>query len=90
LKAGDSCTGEKPHHISNRTHEDAAMITTIKVKGMSCNHCVMAVTKALRGLNGVTDVKVDLAAGQAVLEHDSVIDLIAVKDLIEQAGYEIG
>ena len=32
----------------------------IKVKGMSCNHCVMAVTKALNEVDGVRDVKVDL------------------------------
>ncbi len=27
-------------------------MTTIKIKGMSCQHCVMAVTKALGGIEG--------------------------------------
>ncbi len=35
----------------------------IKVQGMSCQHCVMAVTKALGGIDGIRDVKVDLEKG---------------------------
>ncbi len=37
----------------------------IKIKGMSCNHCVMAVTKALNGIERIENVKVDLAKGEA-------------------------
>ena len=33
---------------------------TIKVKGMSCNHCATAVIKALDGLDGVYDTTVKL------------------------------
>ena len=36
----------------------------IKVKGMSCEHCVAAVTKAVAGLPGVSNVEVDLASGR--------------------------
>lgn len=35
-------------------------MTTIKVKGMSCQHCVNAVTKALDSVDGITDVRVVL------------------------------
>jgi len=35
---------------------------TIKIEGMSCNHCVMAVTKALSGIDGIGNVKVDIAS----------------------------
>jgi len=31
---------------------------TIRIKGMTCQHCVMAVTKALSGINGIQNVKV--------------------------------
>ena len=42
---------------------------SIKIKGMSCQHCVMAVTKALTALDGVKDVKVDLKSGVATYEE---------------------
>lgn len=66
------------------------MTTVIKIKGMSCNHCVMAVTKALNGLQGVTDVNVDLENGQATVEHDPSVSLKTVHEQIAKAGYEIG
>ncbi len=44
--------------------------TTLKVGGMSCGHCVMAVTKALRSVAGVEDARVDLQAGSAVVQYD--------------------
>ncbi len=45
--------------------------TTLKVGGMSCGHCVMAVTKALKGVPGVQDAKVDLQGGRAVVDYDA-------------------
>jgi len=36
---------------------------SVKVKGMSCQHCVMAVTKALTSLDGIKKVEVDLQNG---------------------------
>ena len=45
--------------------------TTLKVGGMSCGHCVMAVTKALKSVPGVQDAKVDLQGGRAVVEYDA-------------------
>ncbi|MDQ7785045.1 MAG: heavy metal-associated domain-containing protein [Desulfomonilaceae bacterium] len=66
------------------------MISTVKIKGMSCNHCVRAVTEALTGLPGVTGVTVDLEMGQAVVEHDPSVSLQSVHEQIAKAGYEIG
>ncbi len=63
---------------------------TVKIKGMSCQHCVMAVTKALRGVAGVKDVKVDLATGEAAIEEETAVDLQAITDAIKKAGYEVG
>lgn len=45
--------------------------TTLKVGGMSCGHCVMAVTNALKGVPGVQDAKVDLQGGRAVVDYDA-------------------
>jgi copper chaperone len=65
-------------------------MTTIKVKGMSCNHCVMAVTKALGTVDGIQDVKVSLEAGEAVFEETKPVDMTVVKEKIEKAGFEVG
>lgn len=66
------------------------MKETVKIKGMSCNHCVMAVTKALNEIAGVSDVQVDLARGEATFESQGTVDMQEVTKKIEQAGYELG
>lgn len=63
---------------------------TIKVQGMSCNHCVMAVEKALNGIGGVTGVKVDLNKGEVSFEEQGTVAMDAVKQAIEKAGYTVG
>ena len=45
-------------------------MATVKIKGMSCQHCVGAVTKALGEIPGISDVKVDLNKGEAHYEGD--------------------
>ncbi|HEX6559643.1 MAG TPA: cation transporter [Longimicrobiales bacterium] len=43
---------------------------TLKVTGMSCEHCVRAVTNALKGTDGVRNAQVDLEGARAVVEYD--------------------
>ncbi len=66
------------------------MKTTVKIKGMSCDHCVMAVTKALNQIDGLSDVQVDLEKGEAAFEHGTSVDMAQIKQEIEKAGYEFG
>ncbi len=66
------------------------MKETVKIKGMSCKHCVMAVTTALNEVEGVSDVQVDLARGEATFESQGAVDMQEVTKKIEKAGYEIG
>ena len=66
------------------------MESTVKIKGMSCQHCVMTVTKTLSTIEGVKDVKVNLDQAQASFFHDSPIDMSELKKKIEKAGFEIG
>jgi copper chaperone len=44
--------------------------TTLKVKGMTCGHCVHTVKSALEGTDGVEFVEVDLGKGRAEVEYD--------------------
>ena len=63
---------------------------TVKIKGMSCQHCVMAVTKALSGLAGVKDVQVDLKNGEATFAEEKPVEMQAIRDAIAKAGFEVG
>lgn len=64
-------------------------MATIKITGMSCSHCVMAVTKALSGIEGVRNVKVDLARGEATFEETRPVDRAVIAERIRKAGYDV-
>ena len=62
--------------------------TTMKIEGMSCQHCVMAVRKALGGVPGV--VQSDVRIGSATVQYDDA--KTKQKDIeaaIEKAGYKV-
>ena len=61
----------------------------IKIKGMSCQHCVMAVTKALSALDGITNVQVDLKTGVATYDETKSVDAKVVAEAIKKAGYDV-
>jgi copper chaperone len=64
-------------------------MTTLKIKGMSCQHCVMSATKALSAVDGVKDVQIDLKTGMATYEEVRAVDPLIVVEAIKKAGYEI-
>jgi copper chaperone len=70
------------------------MTTTVyAVTGMTCEHCVNAVTSELRGLNGVSGVTVDLVPGgssQVTVASDGPLAEEAVLAALDEAGgYQI-
>lgn len=62
---------------------------SIKIKGMSCQHCVMAVTRALSAVEGIDNVNVDLKSGVATFEETKAVDPMVIDAAIKMAGYEI-
>ena len=70
--------------------EDIIMEKTINVKGMTCPNCVKHVTKALSGMEGVSDVAVDLAAGTAKFTASREIPDSELAAVLDDAGYELG
>jgi copper chaperone len=64
-------------------------MTTIKIKGMTCGHCVMAVTKALGGIEGVKDVRVDLEKGEAAFTEEKPVDRALIRERIMKAGFNV-
>lgn len=63
--------------------------STYKVTGMTCGHCVDAVTKELGTLAGVTDVAVDLDGGTVTVASDAPLDQETVRAAVDEAGYEL-
>jgi copper chaperone CopZ len=71
------------------TLEGDFMKTTLKIEGMSCEHCVRHVTGALEGLPGVKKALVSLKEGTAVVDHEEAVGLEAMKFAVDEAGYEV-
>jgi copper chaperone len=62
---------------------------TLKVNGMTCGHCVKAVTDALQSQDGVTRADVDLTAGRARVEYDeSLVTPRELANVVSDEGYE--
>ncbi len=60
----------------------------LKVDGMSCGHCVSSVEGAVTKLGAIA--KVDLASKSVTVEYeDSKITLNAIKEAIEEQGYDV-
>ena len=67
-------------------------ITTYIVRGMTCGHCVAAVTEELKSIQGVTDVTVDLVEGgdsTVSVTSTDPLDIERVKVAVDEAGYEV-
>ncbi len=63
--------------------------TTLKVQGMTCNHCVMRVAKALKGVPGVQDAQVDLQKAEAVVTYDDAkVAPEKLASTVTEAGYK--
>ena len=63
--------------------------TTYAVTGMTCEHCVHAVTEELTRLGGVAEVKVELVPGGAsklTVTSDAPLDEQAVSAALDEAG----
>ena len=61
---------------------------SISVTGMSCDHCARAVRAEVGRLAGVADVDVDVAAGRVRITAEPLPDDAALREAIEEAGYE--
>jgi len=65
------------------------MQTTINVSGMTCGHCVSAVTMELSLLASVTEVEVNLEAGHVTITSNAALDPTQLATAIDEAGYEL-
>ena len=65
------------------------MVSTYRVSGMTCGHCVSSVSTELGKIDGVTNVDVMLETGEVDVISDSAIDDANVRAAVEEAGFEL-
>jgi len=66
--------------------------TTYSVSGMTCSHCVAAVTEEVSRLDGVSAVDVDLSAGgdsRLTVTSAAPLPVDAVRNAVDEAGYAL-
>ena len=65
-------------------------VTTLKVEGMSCQHCVNSIKKAVGALHGVAGVEVDLDKKLVTVSFaEGSVTMESIKEAIEDQGYEV-
>jgi copper chaperone len=80
----------KDHYLKQNTILIRRLfMKSIKIKGMSCQHCVMAATKALSAVDGIKNVQVDLKTGVATYEEVNPVDAKVIAAAITKAGYDV-
>ena len=62
---------------------------TYQVSGMTCGHCVEAVTREVSALDGVETVDVDLATGAVTVASNQPLAAEAVRAAVDEAGYQL-
>ena len=65
------------------------MVSTYKVTGMTCGHCVSTVTSEVSKIEGVQSVDVKLESGEVDVTSDTAVDDAQIKAAVEEAGFEL-
>jgi len=66
------------------------VVNTLDIGGMTCDHCVMSVTKGINDLDGIAEVKVTLEDSTAVVKYDaSVVNIDDIKAAVGKRGYRV-
>jgi copper ion binding protein len=66
-----------------------AVTSTYRVTGMTCEHCVRAVSDELSALSGVEAVQVNLDAGSVTVTSAAPLSDEQVRAAVDEAGYEL-
>ena len=63
--------------------------STVTVAGMTCEHCVKAVTEELTAISGVQTVDVTLSSGIVALTSDRPLSVSEIAAAVDEAGYSL-
>jgi copper ion binding protein len=65
-------------------------VQVFRVNGMTCGHCVRAVSDEVAKVPGVHRVDVDLGAGEVTVAAENAVEQTQIAAAVEEAGYELG
>lgn len=84
---GCGCGGGAQATPAQQPQADAgATVAEYTVSGMTCGHCVSAVTAEVSAIPGVTDVEVDLESGSLKVASDAPVDFDRIVEAVAEAG----
>ncbi|WP_031077381.1 heavy-metal-associated domain-containing protein [Streptomyces sp. NRRL WC-3742] len=86
---GSCCGGGSCGTAAAPAATAAAERAVFQVKGMTCGHCVTAVTAELKKIAGVGEVAVDLATGRVTVDSAAPLADTEVAAAIDEAGYDL-
>jgi copper ion binding protein len=66
-----------------------SVTATYQVAGMSCQHCIDAVTAEVGRIAGVEQVQVDLPGGSVSVTSTAPLDLDEVRTAVDEAGFDL-
>jgi copper chaperone CopZ len=66
-----------------------SVTATYTVTGMTCGHCVSAVTEEISALDGVESVDVELTSGSVTVTSTDELSLDDVRSAVDEAGYAL-
>ena len=75
--------------MTSTTQTDTTRTSTYTVEGMTCGHCVGAVTQEISALPGVEGVDVDLATGRVIVSSVREMSHEAIAAAVDEAGYRL-
>ncbi len=61
---------------------------SLRIEGMTCQHCVMRVKKAIDGVEGVSSSEVDIGSAKVVFD-ESRTGTEAIEKAVQDAGYRV-
>lgn len=84
---GCGCGGHAASAVSApATAAGGATVANYTVTGMTCSHCVKAVTEEVSAIPGVTDVTVDLDSGALQVASTAPVDFDRIVEAVAEAG----
>ncbi len=84
----DDTLTQENQSASNKNHKEDNIMLTMKIEGMACGHCKVAVEKALNAIDGVK-AEVNLEAKTASVDALADMDKEVLRKAVEDAGYEV-
>lgn len=75
--------------FENLDNKERRIVKKLIVNGMSCNHCKMSVEKALKKIDNVEDVEVNLETKEVIISSNKEIDNKVIEETIKEAGFEV-